>query len=73
MNAHHDGVSFHLPDVVGGAAWLRLVDTNLAPEEEGALFAFGHDYVVTGRSLLLFELSRRPAPQARKPQTSSKA
>ncbi len=75
LNAHDDGVKFTLPEVVGGASWVRLVDTNLAPEEEGALFAFGQDYVVTGRSLLLFELSRRVAPQvkAEKSQTLSKA
>ncbi|MDB5642625.1 MAG: glycogen debranching enzyme GlgX [Hyphomicrobiales bacterium] len=76
MNAHHDVVNFKLPEVVGGTAWMRLVDSNCAPEDEGELFRFGQEYVVTGRSLLLFELTRRRAPEqpaAKKPQTSSKA
>ncbi len=76
LNAHDNGVSFRLPQVIGGSSWLRLVDTNLPPEEENALLSFGVDYVVTGRSLLLFELSRKLAPQSLllpRPKTKAKA
>jgi isoamylase len=60
MNAHHDVVLFKLPEVAGGRDWQRLVDTNLPDEdqdpEELVRFKFGHQYQVTGRSLLLFLL-----------------
>ena len=36
-------------------AWDRLIDTN-EPEAEGAKFAFKKKYLVTGRSLVLFQL-----------------
>jgi glycogen operon protein len=62
MNAHHDMVNFHLPEVVGGTSWIRLVDTNLASLAEEEEFEFGKQYAVTGRSFLLFELrSKRGA------------
>ena len=55
MNAHHDVVLFKLPEAVGGDQWVRLIDTNTdQPNPTG--FAFGHEYEVTGRSLLLFIL-----------------
>jgi glycogen operon protein len=54
--------------VVGGRDWERLIDTNLPDEdqdpEDATRFAFGQDYQVTGRSMLLF-LSR-PERQARR-------
>ncbi|HEV2559257.1 MAG TPA: glycogen debranching protein GlgX [Microvirga sp.] len=56
LNAHDDVVPFHLPEAVGGSQWVRLIDTNLADKEEVEKFAFGQDYAVTGRSLLLFIL-----------------
>jgi hypothetical protein len=60
VNAHHDVVVFKLPEVAGGRDWLRLVDTNLPDEddelEDAVRFAFGDDYDVTARSLLLFLL-----------------
>jgi glycogen operon protein len=63
FNAHHDVVSFKLPEVKDGRDWQRLVDTNLPEEDddpdEPVRLPFGHDYHVTGRSLLLFVL--RPA------------
>ena len=70
VNAHHDVVVFTLPEVIGGRDWIRLIDTNLPEEdddpEEPARFAFGHQYEVTGRSLLLF--LARPARSARSTQ-----
>ena len=34
LNAYHDVVNFRLPEVVGGARWRRLIDTNI-PDAEG--------------------------------------
>jgi glycogen operon protein len=60
VNAHHDVVSFKLPEVAGGRDWRRLLDTNQPEDdddpEEQVRFTFGHTYEVTGRSLLLFLL-----------------
>jgi glycogen operon protein len=66
VNAHHDVVRFKLPDVAGGRAWLRLIDTNLPDvedEEDAQTADLGSEYEVTGRSLLLFKLlpARRAA------------
>jgi glycogen operon protein len=58
VNAHHEAVVFKLPMVVGGRDWRRLLDTNQPEPGRPKPFGFGHDYVVTGRSLLLFKLSR---------------
>jgi isoamylase len=59
-NAHDDVVVFTLPCVPGGRDWLRFLDTNLPDQdedlEEALPFKFGHQYEVTGRSLLLFLL-----------------
>jgi isoamylase len=72
FNAHHDVVLFSLPQVNDGGEWQRLVDTNLPDEDEDPdeqpRFAFGHQYQVTGRSLLLFEF--RPAKQRTKAKPS---
>jgi glycogen operon protein len=56
INAHHDVVPFRLPEAAGGTRWTRLIDTNQAGGEELVELPFGHDYEVTGRSLLLFIL-----------------
>ena len=56
FNSHHDVVNFELPEVAGGARWELLLDTNLTNQDEISPFGFGHDYAVTGRSLLLFAL-----------------
>jgi glycogen operon protein len=67
VNAHHDVVLFTIPEVVGGRDWVRLLDTNLPEEdedpEEAVHLPFGHQYEVTGRSLLLFLL--RPSKLSR--------
>jgi glycogen operon protein len=55
LNSHHDVVRFKLPEAVGGSKWVALVDTN-NDELELKDFPFGHEYEVTGRSLLLFIL-----------------
>jgi isoamylase len=61
LNAYHDAVNFKLPKVVGGRNWTALVDTNqhdLGHFSRPKPFAFEHEYLVTGRSLLLFRLAR---------------
>ena len=57
LNGWHDVVKFTLPMHPGGRRWSLLIDTN-APELEGGAsqFAFGSEYAVTARSLLLFAL-----------------
>jgi isoamylase len=59
-NAYHDVVPFILPKVAGGRDWRRVVDTNRPEEDDdpdrSALYRFGQQYQVTGRSLLLFAL-----------------
>jgi isoamylase len=56
INAHHDTVNFKLPEVVGGVSWTCLVDTNQPELEDAPRFEFDSEYLVTGRSLLLFNL-----------------
>jgi len=56
LNAHHDVVSFTLPEVVGGAAWHCLMDTNHPAGVEVETFEMGATYLATGRSALLFTL-----------------
>jgi isoamylase len=67
VNSHHDVVLFTMPPVTGGSAWLRLVDTNLPDQDEDPEDAvkldFGHQYEVTGRSLLLFLLRPKRVPR----------
>ena len=56
LNAHHDMVRFTLPQAVAGREWVCIIDTNQPELSDMPRFAFGHDYEVTGRSLLLFML-----------------
>jgi isoamylase len=61
LNAYHDAVNFKLPKVPGGRNWAALVDTNqpdLGRFGRPKPFPFEHEYLVTGRSLLLFRLAR---------------
>ena len=60
LNSYHDAVGFHLPEVVGGQRWTRLIDTNQLDHVEEPTFEFGSSYTVTGRSILLFELVMDP-------------
>jgi isoamylase len=59
LNAYHDVVNFTLPEVAQGKDWICLVDTNQPQSRLHTHFPFGSEFVVTGRSLLLFELHRR--------------
>jgi isoamylase len=61
LNAYHDAVNFTLPKVVGGRSWVALLDTNqpeLGLRGRPNAFRLGHEYLATGRSLLLFRLAR---------------
>ena len=58
VNAHHDVVNFVLPEVPEGEYWNCLVDTNRPDLRDRERLEFGSDFMVTGRSLLLFELHR---------------
>ena len=62
LNAYHDVVNFRLPEVVGGAWWTCLCDTNQPILDEPTRHDFGSEYEVTGRSLLL-RSTKRAAPQ----------
>ena len=53
VNAHHDVVKFSLPKFVGGQQWLTLIDTNDPERRETSALHTGHQYQMTGRSLLL--------------------
>lgn len=58
FNAHPEPVNFVLPEVYQGKDWICLIDTN-KPESHGKThFQFGHSFVVTDRSLLLFKLRK---------------
>jgi glycogen operon protein len=67
LNAYHEPVEFTLPPAQGGSAWDRLVDTN-EPEAEKTKFPFKKKYLVTGRSLVLFQLAG--PEKAKKPSSS---
>jgi len=56
LNSYHDGIPFTLPAVSGGLGWRCSVDTNQDGSPDGTQFEFNAEYIVTGRSLLLFEL-----------------
>ncbi|HEX6979554.1 MAG TPA: glycogen debranching protein GlgX [Alphaproteobacteria bacterium] len=56
LNAYHDVVRFKLPVVVGGSRWELMLDTNIPDLEPTTVFSSGHEYEVTGRSVLMFAL-----------------
>jgi len=57
FNGWQDVVNFTLPEAPDGQWWDLVADTNMSDLPEGSRFAIGHVYEVTGRSLLLFELT----------------
>ena len=58
VNAHADPINFTLPEVAQGLSWYCLLDTNRPDEMDSDLFPIGHEFIVTERSLLLFELKQ---------------
>jgi len=57
LNAHPFPVNFTLPEVIKGSGWHCLLDTNITSPAK-KLFTFGHEFVVTQSSLLLFKLQQ---------------
>jgi isoamylase len=57
FNPWQDMVKFKLPAASGGSAWTLRADTNFPDATEDPQFAIGHEYEVTARSLLLFQLT----------------
>nr|WP_150277877.1 glycogen debranching protein GlgX [Halopseudomonas salina] len=58
LNAHHEPVGFHLPEVVQGAWWHCLLDTSRPRLRSGERHEMGNEYEVLERSLMLFELQK---------------
>ncbi|PMR73227.1 glycogen debranching protein GlgX [Billgrantia endophytica] len=58
FNAHHEPLSFHLPEVPRGNGWVCRLDTSQTLEIEPALCHFGDSRTVEARSLVLLELFR---------------
>ncbi|HTT75385.1 MAG TPA: glycogen debranching protein GlgX [Candidatus Binataceae bacterium] len=56
MNAHHDVVTFTLPEVAGGDRWRCLIDTDDVERDELPVFRPKNTYDVAARSLILFAL-----------------
>jgi isoamylase len=59
MNAHHDVVTFTLPEVTGGDRWRCLIDTDAYERDELPVFRPKNTYDVAARSLVLFALDDR--------------
>ncbi len=72
LNAHHEAGGFTLPAIAGGTHWRLVFDTNAPNHEEE--FGVGDEYMITGRSVLLFErVAELARPERRRPQPPRKA
>ncbi|WJN57352.1 glycogen debranching protein GlgX [Pseudomonas sp. SO81] len=58
LNAYHEAVDFLLPEVAEGSAWIGLLDSNQPQQRSTEQFAFGSQFQVAPRSLLLFKLQK---------------
>jgi len=67
VNGHYDAVEFTLPECTGACRWSLLIDTNVDATEGLADFPIGAQYLVTGRSLLLFVLEAGPEAEGPEP------
>lgn len=61
FNAHDDVVNFHLPQVTLGTHWACLLDTYRPELRDEEIHDLGSDFLVTNRSVLLFELHKDDA------------
>ena len=52
-------VRFKLIKMAGAGTWVRLLDTNQPEADESSAFKLGHDYDVTGRSVVIFKLQAK--------------
>ena len=64
LNAYHDAVNFRLPEVAGGAEWTLRLDTATPERNDKAAARSGEDWLVGGRSLLMFALKPNGTPEA---------
>jgi len=65
LNAHHDVVTFTMPEVAGGKDWRCLLDTNIPDENDHHSVTAGDTYDITGRSLVLLVLDPESRPRLR--------
>ena len=56
LNAYHEAVTFTLPETADQDQWVLLIDTCLPLPKERVEFTTGDEYIVTGRSLVVFGL-----------------
>jgi glycogen operon protein len=61
LNAYHDAVTFKLPETADKDQWVLLIDTCLPLPKERSEFTTGDEYVVKGRSLVVFGLEAEGA------------
>lgn len=61
LNAHSQAINFTLPYVAQGISWHCLLDTNRPEEIDTEYLPIGHQFIVTERSLALFELKQKEA------------
>jgi isoamylase len=58
LNAHWEPINFKLPNVVQGSGWMRLLDTHALEQNLNDRYDMGQEFIVSSRSLLLFELQK---------------
>ncbi len=58
LNAHYELVDFVLPKTPGGTMWMRLLDTDTAPEKSDYHGKARDKYRLNGRSLAVFASAR---------------
>ena len=66
LNAHSEAISFTLPEVAQGRSWHCLLDTNRPDQIDTDYLPIGHQFLVTERSLLLFELKQEAATKGKR-------
>ncbi|SEF98876.1 glycogen debranching protein GlgX [Billgrantia desiderata] len=60
FNANPEPSSFCLPDVPRGNGWVCRLDTSRSAASDADLRAFGEEYAMLGRSLVMLELEQTP-------------
>jgi glycogen operon protein len=64
LNAYYDAVNFRVPQVTGGTEWALELDTAELERNGEAIGRSGEQWLVGGRSLLLFALAPERRPKA---------
>ncbi|MCE8024213.1 MULTISPECIES: glycogen debranching protein GlgX [Halomonadaceae] len=60
FNASPEPIAFCLPDVPRGNGWVCRLDTRDSTPPDAGLRAFGEEYAMLGRSLVMLELEQAP-------------